>query len=205
MIFLFSGMFDAYIPAYAAEVKNFPAAYKGVAMAISSLSSEYNYSFIGLGANGIADSGASDATGKNRADSAYALAGSSSQANSLLMNVFAEMKAQGVQRITFETLDIYRMGLEKVFSDAIRADLLQAGIDPDIDFRLVSRRDGGIDVVTKSPDKAKIERYLQDNPKIVEQFNTIQALSNLKKGASGKNNVLGTMMDVKKGLQAAER
>ena len=171
-------------------------------MAISPLATAYAYSFTGLGIDGTSDPDAGEATGKQQTNSAYALAVGSSQANALLMKVFAEMKDLGVQRITFETLDTYRLGLEKSFSDTVRADLLQAGVDPDIDFKLATRRDGGIDVVTKSPDKAKIEKYLQDNPKIVEQFNTIQALSNLKKGASAKNSVFGAMTDIKTSLQA---
>lgn len=84
-------------------------------------------------------------------------------------------------RVTFQTLRDYRDQLQDRFTGKLRGDLLEAGVDPDISFRLVSNSDGtGVKVISDHPDKEKIEQYFKDNPEMVQEFEKIQALNKME-------------------------
>ena len=94
------------------------------------------------------------------------------------------MKQAGYKRFTFNDIEDYRKNLETTFSNAVKGDLQEMGVDPDIAFNLVLNANGNLDVVSDHPDKAAVEAYFEDNPKMVDVFKHIQALSNLKKSQS---------------------
>ncbi|MCC8193933.1 MAG: hypothetical protein LIP28_04735 [Deltaproteobacteria bacterium] len=91
------------------------------------------------------------------------------------------MKKAGYTRFTFNDVEDYRKKLEASFSEAVRSDLKEMGVDPDIEFSLVLDANGNLTVVSDHPDKAVVEAYFEDNPEMVDAFKHIQALSNLKK------------------------
>ena len=94
------------------------------------------------------------------------------------------MKKAGFTSFTFADVEKYRQTLESQFSSAVRADLAEMGVDPDIEFNLVLDADGNLTVVSDHPDKAAVEQYFADNPEMVDVFKHIQALSNLRKAQS---------------------
>ncbi len=94
------------------------------------------------------------------------------------------MKKAGYTRFTFSDIEEYRKTLETQFSEAVRSDLKEMGVDPDIQFNLVLDAYGNLQVVSDHPDKAAVEQYFADNPEMVDVFKHIQALSNLKKSQS---------------------
>lgn len=94
------------------------------------------------------------------------------------------MKKAGYTSFTFADVENYRKQLETQFSSAVRSDLAEMGVDPDIEFNLVLDANGNLQVVSDHPDKAAVEQYFADNPEMVDVFKHIQALSNLKKNES---------------------
>lgn len=98
-----------------------------------------------------------------------------------LQKALDAMKQAGYTRFTFNDIEDYRKQLESRFSSAVKSDLKEMGLDPDTEFKLVLDADGNFQVITNSDDKALIEQYFADNPKMVDAFKQIQSLSNLKK------------------------
>ena len=109
----------------------------------------------------------------------------------------------GSSRVTFDDVNAYREKLEEEFSSKIKKDLLELGIDPDVEFTLTTDSAGNIKVISSHADKAKIQKYFDDNPKMAETFDTIQTLSNFKRSAeSPQVRDWDSMRERKKGLQA---
>ncbi len=139
--------------------------------------------FANLKQSNTKDATASDKTsgtsgGKTSATGAYAGATSGTLALQL-RSLFEGMKLSGGSQVSFASLQKYREGLEASFSETVRKDLLALGVDKDIEFRLASDGQGGVSVVSKHADKAKVEKYFKDNPDMVAKFNDIQALTGL--------------------------
>ncbi|GHV53473.1 hypothetical protein FACS1894206_04250 [Deltaproteobacteria bacterium] len=114
------------------------------------------------------------------------------------------MKKEGYTSFSFADIEDYRRKLEEDFTNAVRSDLKEMGVDPEIQFQLVLDASGAVKVITSSEDKGKIEQYLQDNEAMVDVFKHIQALSNLKKTAqkSGVSDTEFTARNLKRSLQA---
>ncbi|CAK7009157.1 MAG: hypothetical protein DELT_00371 [Desulfovibrio sp.] len=91
------------------------------------------------------------------------------------------MKLEGYTSFTFSDIEDYRQKLEADFAAAVKSDLAEMGVDEDIEFTLVLDASGNIQVISDHEDKAAVEAYFADNPEMVEVFEHIQALSNLKK------------------------
>lgn len=83
-------------------------------------------------------------------------------------------------KVTFQDLLNYREELRQNFEATVKKGLREKGVDEDVNFQVVSDGNGGVKIITDSPDKAKIEAYFADNPKLVEQFNQIEALTNVE-------------------------
>ena len=119
----------------------------------------------------------------------YAASSGSSAASGLLTpegraelgRALANMRKEGFTSFTWDDIEKYRKALEADFTKAVKADLAEMGVDPDIQFTLVMDAYGQVSVVSNHPDKAYIEEYLKDNPEMVDTFKHIQALSNLKR------------------------
>lgn len=141
----------------------------------------------GLGIN----LGDTDSTGKNSAaknsaksssqNSLYSGVGSPQNLSSAVASAMDALGLGANDKVTFQTLLNYRDQLQEQFTSKVRKDLLAAGVDKDVNFRLVSGSDGtGIQVIADSPDKEKIEKYFQDNPDMVKEFEKIQALNKIE-------------------------
>lgn len=53
------------------------------------------------------------------------------------------------------------------------------GISPDVQFTLQTNANGSVTVISDSPDQAKIQKFFDDNPALVKQYQQIEALSGL--------------------------
>lgn len=162
-----------------------------------SVSSIYNSSYgsvssylQGLGIN-LNDPDATDSTGKSASaksskssSTQNSLSSAAGSPQNLAAAVSAAMNDLGLgatDKVTFQTLLDYRDQLQEQFTNKVKKGLLEAGVDKDANFRLVSGSDGtGIRVITDSPDKEKIEKYFEDNPEMVEEFEKIQALNKME-------------------------
>ncbi len=176
-------------------------------MSITSVSNGYSMNLLSLMSGETDESGSSSQTttkssASSRASSAYSGGIMSSQGQKALSQALAAMKAAGYDSISFSDVEEYRQKQEELFSAEVRKDLLDLGVDKDIDFKLVANTDGTVSVVTKHADKEKIEKYLKDNPKMVERFQNLQALSNLKRAAdNAPSDKVQFVKDVRKQLQ----
>lgn len=57
--------------------------------------------------------------------------------------------------------------------------LKNIGISPDVRFTLQVNANGSVTVISDSPDKAKIQKFFDDNPALVKQYQQVEALSGL--------------------------
>lgn len=120
-----------------------------------------------------------------------------------LQKALEAMKKAGYTSFSFTEVEDYRKKMEAEFSSAVRSDLKEMGLDPDIQFQLVLDASGNLQVISDHEDKAAVEQYFKDNPEMVDVFKHIQALSNLKKSqqkASTQNSSF--TRDLKRSLQA---
>ena len=83
-------------------------------------------------------------------------------------------------RVTFSTIISYRDQLQTEFDTKVKEGLKKVGLDENAKFQLVSGEEGGIKVIADSPEKEKIEKFFEDNPDLVKQFEKIQALNNVE-------------------------
>ena len=112
-------------------------------------------------------------------------AGNSGTAQGLAAAVKAamdDMNLSSTDKISFQTLMEYRDQLMSGFTEQVRTDLREAGVNEDVEFRLVSTQDGtGVQVLCdNADDKTIIEQYFTDNPDMVEQFEKLQGLSKME-------------------------
>lgn len=97
--------------------------------------------------------------------------------------VSATMDGMGLgptDRVTFSTIISYRDQLQTEFDTKVKEGLKKVGLDENAKFQLVSGEEGGIKVIADSPEKEKIEKFFEDNPDFVKQFEKIQALNNVE-------------------------
>lgn len=165
----------------------------------------------GLGIN-LGDMANSDSTGKSASASSSSTAsgktastkqasayGTSSYTKNLAEAVNAAMDDLGLKsgdRVTFQTLSAYRTKLEEEFKQEVSVGLLAAGVDKDAEFRLAASSDGkGVQVISDSPDKEKIEKYFKDNPEMVEKFQKIQGLNKMEETRKSQRMDVNTIKD----------
>ena len=119
------------------------------------------------------------------AGSGYATSAALSGISSTLSSLLSGMGLGASDKVSFQNLLDYREELRENFESTVKKGLLDKGVDENVNFQVVSDGNGGVKIITDSPDKAKIEAYFADNPKLVEQFNQIEALTNVE--AARKN------------------
>lgn len=107
----------------------------------------------------------------------------STQGREQLQKIINDMREAGYSAITFNDIDAYRKELEAKFTESVKADLAELGVDPEIEFTLVVDAYGAVQVLSDHADKAVVEQYLKANPEKVEEFKEIQAMANLKRSA----------------------
>ena len=155
-------------------------------MGVTSVTSGYGLSFWQTrqsGADGSNSSTWSSSSSYQGTSASKAYSSTSDMVSTLSTAVSRAMKTLGLSetdRVTFATLNQAKAKMESDFSAKVKADLKKLDVDEDIEFRLVTNSKGGVDVISDHADKAKIEKYLKDNPSIVTQFQEIQAMSNIE-------------------------
>lgn len=94
----------------------------------------------------------------------------------------AAMDSMGIGktgRVTFGQITAYKEKLEKEYGEKLEADLEKLGVDSTIKFQLKMGEDGKLEVVSDHADKAKVQKYFDDNPDMVKKYKEIQALADL--------------------------
>ncbi len=94
----------------------------------------------------------------------------------------AVMDKMGVganDKVTFGRINAYRQQMEKEYVEKLNADFEKLGIDPGVAFQLKANDKGGLTVSSMHADKDKVQKYFDDNPDMVKQYQEIQALADL--------------------------
>ncbi|CAK7054132.1 MAG: hypothetical protein DESF_02289 [Desulfovibrio sp.] len=78
-----------------------------------------------------------------------------------------------------ELADIQAMLDKSSLGATLSKGLDGLGISPDVQFTLQTNANGSVTVISDSPDKAKIQKFFDDNPALVKQYQQIEALSGL--------------------------
>lgn len=90
-------------------------------------------------------------------------------------------------KLSFAEVDEYRTGLEEKWDVEVMADLEKLGVDITQQFPLTYDPDTGkVTVTSDHPDKETIDKYFEDNPDKVEDFETIIQLGKLTSLANSK-------------------
>lgn len=95
----------------------------------------------------------------------------------------AAMEAMGIGkngRVSFGQITAYKEKLEKEYGEKMEADLAKLGVDPTIKFQLKLSADGKMEVISDHADKAKVQKYFDDNPEMVKKYKEIQGLADLE-------------------------
>ncbi len=88
-------------------------------------------------------------------------------------------------KITFGKIEEYRAKLQEDFSQKVKDGLSEAGVSDEAIYQVVTKYNSeGVEIITDSADKMKIEQFFRDNPELVEEFKQIQYLDNLDRAAS---------------------
>ncbi|QJB58323.1 hypothetical protein HFN16_01135 [Pseudodesulfovibrio sp. zrk46] len=83
-------------------------------------------------------------------------------------------------KLSFDDVDTYRKSLEEKWDEEVKADLEKLGVDPDSKYPLTwDPTTGKVIVQEGHPDKAVIDKYFEDNPDKVEEFQKIIQLGKL--------------------------
>lgn len=111
------------------------------------------------------------------------------------------MDAMGIPKngnVTFGQISAYKEKLEKEYGDKLKTDLEKLGVDKDIKFQLKLGKDGRMEVISDHPDKAKVQKYFDDNPDMVKKYKEIQSLADLD---SARKNMQMNPTDLRKRIQ----
>ena len=93
------------------------------------------------------------------------------------------MEKMGVgknDRVSFRQINAYREQMEYEFAGQLRKDFALLGVDPNIVFQLKENEKGGLTVSSDHPDKDKVQKYFDDHPALIKQYQEIQVLANLE-------------------------
>ena len=113
----------------------------------------------------------------------------------------AIMEKMGVgkdDRVNFRQINLYREQMEEEFAGRLRKDFDLLGVDPKIVFQVKENEKGGLTVSSDHPDKEKVQKYFDDHPELVKQYQEIQALANLE---AARNRMDINPAELKKRLQ----
>jgi hypothetical protein len=88
--------------------------------------------------------------------------------------------------------------MEQDFAEKLRKDFELLGVDPQIVFQLKENEKGGLTVGSDHADRDKVQKYFDDNPKMVKEYKEIQALANLE---AARKNMDINPVELKKRLQ----
>lgn len=145
----------------------------------------YGLDFSSLNGDKQSTTNTASAAVARAAGNSYATSTALSGVASTLSSLLSGMGLGASDTVRFQDLLNYREELKQDFETTVKKGLLEKGVDENVNFQVVSDGNGGVKIITKSEDKAKIEAYFADNPKLVEQFNQIEALTNVE--AARKN------------------
>lgn len=109
--------------------------------------------------------------------------GTSSTLEDLAAIAGAAMESMGIGKngnVTFGQISAYKTKLEKEYGEKVEADLKKLGVDPNIKFQLKIGEDGKMEVISDHADKAKVQKYFDDNPDMVKKYKEIQSLADLE-------------------------
>lgn len=82
--------------------------------------------------------------------------------------------------LSFQDVDDYLTQLEEAWDETVKADLEALGVDPDAEYPLsYDPTTGKVTVSNDHPDKEVIDKYFEDNPDKVEEFETIIQIGKL--------------------------
>ncbi len=107
---------------------------------------------------------------------------------SALSGIMDDMNLGANDKISFRTLAEYREKLQNSFTEQVKSDLRELGLDENTKFSLTTGADGtSVNVVCDDADaKAVIEKYLKDNPDVVTTFKKIQSLNKLEESRKSR-------------------
>lgn len=77
--------------------------------------------------------------------------------------------------------------VESDYVKSFRKGLAAMAVDKDVKFQLTQDADNRLIVKSDHPDKAKVQKFFDDNPKLAEKHELIQALSNIEKARESSN------------------
>lgn len=147
----------------------------------------------------------SDDTAKKTAEEKKAVAASSYPSAQTLQDLAgiaaSAMDAMGIPKngnVTFGQISAYKEKLEKEYGDKLKTDLEKLGVDKDIKFQLKLGKNGSMEVVSDHPDKAKVQKYFDDNPDMVKKYKEIQSLADLD---NARKNMQMNPTDLRKRIQ----
>ena len=102
--------------------------------------------------------------------------------------IMDDMNLGANDKISFRTLAEYREKLQNSFTEQVKSELRELGLDENTKFSLTTGADGtSVNVVCDDADaKAVIEKYLKDNPDVVTTFKKIQSLNKLEESRKSR-------------------
>ncbi|WP_285907596.1 hypothetical protein [Pseudodesulfovibrio pelocollis] len=94
-----------------------------------------------------------------------------SQAREYVESLLANIPKSNGTKLTFQDVFDYRDSRNKAWSERFEADMKALGVDTSIDIKLsLDAATGAVTAQRNHPDKAAIDKYFIDNPKMAEQF-----------------------------------
>ncbi len=94
--------------------------------------------------------------------------------------VLADVPKGADGKLSFRDVDDYRNSLEETWDTQVKADLEKLGVDPNAKYPLTwDAATGKVVVQDGHPDKKVIDKYFEDNPDKVEEFQKIIQLGKL--------------------------
>ncbi len=103
-------------------------------------------------------------------------------------SVFASLGLHDQNKISFNKIENYKEERKAEFSEEVENGLLELGIDKNTEYQLVTNYSGeGVDIITNSPDRFKIQQFFVDNPHLIDEFKELQYLDNLEKTRASEN------------------
>ena len=147
-----------------------------------------------------------DAFKAQNSQTAYCTGLSSAVGQAALKRAFSEMGVSSSSKVTFDDIAEYQKKLEAEFSESFRKAVEELGVSSDTRFTLSVSAEGKITVnCDDAVAKGKIEKYLEENSKVRDQFSYIQALANLdraKQSPAASSPAWKDMTSLKKAIRA---
>lgn len=138
------------------------------------------------------------------AKNAYSAAMQSTEGMDAIKRAIQEIAPDG-GRVTFSMISDYRAELEEELTTLVKAGLLMAGADVNVEFKMLLNSSGEFEIQCDDPEqKALIEKFFAENEELVDQFEYIQALGNMERAqnSSTASSHRFYLDGVKSGLQS---